>query len=101
MVTALRTRLGQYLLFLREVEGLVLQLVADRADAKQPSACEFEIGDDVLQYRARLRRPFLGVLVIGVHVPVLQRFPASPEADFVVPAGIFGMHPPREMQESW
>jgi hypothetical protein len=30
---------------------LVLELVADRADAQQPGACELEVGDDVLHDR--------------------------------------------------
>src|ERR1700731_4820887 len=40
------------------------------------------------------------MLVIGVHVPVLERLLAGPEADLVVPAGILSMDPPCEMQET-
>src|SRR5215469_6811269 len=94
MIAAFWARLGQYCLFDVQIERLVLNVRASRADADQPGSLELEVRDDVLHDRAGAHRPFLGMLVVGIHVPVVQSLVARPEADLVMPSRILRVRPP-------
>src|SRR5208283_3471011 len=47
----------------------------------------------------RIGPPILGMLVVGVHVPVVKGLVAGPETDLVMPCRILGMGPPGEVEE--
>src|SRR5215467_11011235 len=100
MIAAFRARLGQNGLFDVQVERLVLNMRTGRAQADQAGSLELEVRDDGLQDCAGADRPFLGMLVVAVHMPVVQRLVARPEADLVVPGRVVGMCPPSEMEEA-
>ena len=95
-----RAGLRQYCLFDVQIERLVLNVRASRADADQPGSLELEIRNDVLHDCAGAHRPFLGMLVKGIHVPIIQSLVARPEADLVVPSRVLRMRPPSEMKKT-
>ena len=96
MVTVFWAGLRQHGLLDMQVERLVLDLRSGRTHADQAGALELEIRNDVLHDRAGSDRPFLGMLVVGVHVPVVKGFVAGPETDLVMPCRILGTGPPGE-----
>src|SRR6516164_1673521 len=96
---AVRTRLRERFLLTSKVKRFVLDMTAAGAHAKQARGLELEVGNDVL-HDGTLRRPCLGVLVIGRHVPILERLLAGPETHFVEPSRIVRMDPPCQMQEA-
>ena len=94
--TTLRTWLRQRFLFAVQIEGLVLQMAAARTHSQQTRRREFEVCDDVLHY-GTTRSPFLGVFVVCVHVPVIERFFAGPKAHLVEPSRIVWVYPPGQV----
>ena len=98
--TTLRTWLRQRFLFAVQIEGLVLQMAAARTHSQQTRRREFEVCDDVLHYGTTCS-PFLGVFVVCVHVPVIERFFAGPKAHLVEPSRIVWVYPPGQVKESW
>src|SRR5580700_2155810 len=94
MIATFWAGLRQYCLFNVQIERLVLNVRASRADADQPGSFELEVRNDVLHDRAGAHCPFLGMLVVGIRVPVVQSLVARPEADLVVPSRVLRMRPP-------
>src|ERR1700730_10871118 len=94
MIATFWAGLHQYCLFNVQIERLVLNVRASRADADQPGSFELKVRNDVLHDRAGAHCPFLGMLVVGIHVPVVQSLVARPEADLVVPSRVLRMRPP-------
>ena len=101
VIPAFWAGLSQYCLFDVQIERLVLDVRASRANADQPGSLELEIRNDVLHDCAGAHRPFLGMLVIGIHVPIIQSLVARPEADLVVPSRVLRVCPPGEMEKTW
>src|SRR6516164_6642364 len=99
MKLALWARFCERLLLTVQVERLILNVTATGADAKQARALKLEVGDNIF-HNGALRSPRLSVLVIGRHVPVLERLLTGPEAHFVEPGRIVWMDPPCQMQEA-
>ena len=98
--TTLRTWLRQRFLFAVQIEGLVLQMAAARTHSQQTRRREFEVCDDVLHYGTTCS-PFLGVFVVCVHVPVIERFFAGPKTHLVEPSRFVWVYPPGQVKESW
>ena len=73
MIAAFWATVRPVCLFDVQIERLVLNVRASRADADQTGPLELKVRDDVLHDRAGAHRPFLGMLVVGIHVPVVQR----------------------------
>src|SRR5947207_8785409 len=94
MEAALRAGLREPRLLLMQMVGLVLCVAATRANPDETRAFELEVHDDVFHDRAGAHRPLLGMLVVGVHVPVLERLEARAEAHYVVPGRIIRARPP-------
>ena len=94
MIATFWAGLGQYCLFDVQIERLVLNVRTSWANADQPGSLELEVRNDVLHDRAGAHRPFLGMLVVSIHVPVVQSLVAGPEADLVVPSRVLRMRPP-------
>src|ERR1700751_2990780 len=70
-------------------------------DANQPPGpLELEVRDDVFHDRAGADRPFLRMLVVRVHMPIIQSLVARPEAYLVVPSRVLGMCPPGKMEKT-
>jgi hypothetical protein len=97
---ALRAWLCKPRLLLMEIVGLILRMTAARANSDQPRALEFEIRDYVFYDRAGAHSPLFGVLVVGIHVPIFERFDTGPEADLIVPCRVVRVRPPGEMQKT-
>src|SRR5262249_29242409 len=94
MIAAFWAALRQYCLFDVQIERLVLNVRASRADADQPGSLELKVRNDFLHDRAGAHRPFLGMLVVNIHVPVVQSLVTRPETDLVVPGRVLRMCPP-------
>src|SRR5580704_8137158 len=67
---ALWTRLRQHLLLLMQIVGFVCDMGATRAHSDKTRVLQFEVGNDVFHDGATSNRPRLGLLVVGVHVPL-------------------------------
>jgi len=100
MEAALGAWLRKPRLLLVQIVGLVLRVSATRADSDEPRALQLEIHDYVLHDRAGADSPLLSVLVVGIHVPIFERFEAGPETNLIVPRRVVRVRPPGEMQET-
>ena len=70
---ALRAWLREPSLLLVQIVGLILRMAATRADSDEPRAFELKIHDYVFHDRPGTHGPLFGMLVVGIHVPVVQR----------------------------
>ena len=87
-------------LLLVQIVRLILCMPTARTHTNQPRALEFEIHDYVFYNRTGPDGPLFGVFVVGIHVPIFERFEAGPEADLIVPCRVVRVRPPGEMQET-
>ena len=97
---ALRAWLCEPRLLLVQIVRLILCVPAAGAHSDEPCALEFEVYDYVFYDRTSADGPLFGVFVVGVHVPIFERFEAGPEADLIVPCRVVRVRPPGEMQET-
>ena len=97
---ALRAWLCEPRLLLVQIVRLILCMPTARTYSDKPRALEFKVYDYIFYNRASANGPLFGVLVVGVHVPIFERFEAGPEADLIVPCRVVRVRPPGEMQET-
>jgi hypothetical protein len=90
---ALRAWLCEPRLLLVQIVRLILCMPTARTYSDEPRALEFKVYDYVFYDRASANGPLFGVLVVGVHVPIFERFEAGPEADLIVPCRVVRVRP--------